>query len=209
MALGREAGLTDGELEHLEIGSFLHDIGKIGGARRRAHEARRARRERVDAHADPSARRCADCVAARHAAAHRAVHPQPPRALVGRRLSRQPVRRGHPAHRAHRLPRRCLRRHGHRPPVQGGHPHRRVQEDPPSSGHRAVRPPPWSSSSSPAASWKPSDRAQAPTLQPQPQTREFRRLDPTAFQLEPGIGWVEPPTFTEAWTGLTPMGPVP
>jgi HD-GYP domain-containing protein (c-di-GMP phosphodiesterase class II) len=30
MALGREAGLSDDELEQLEIGSFLHDIGKIG-----------------------------------------------------------------------------------------------------------------------------------------------------------------------------------
>jgi putative two-component system response regulator len=30
MALGREVGLGEGELELLEMGSFLHDIGKIG-----------------------------------------------------------------------------------------------------------------------------------------------------------------------------------
>jgi putative nucleotidyltransferase with HDIG domain len=30
MALGREAGLTESDLELLEMGSFLHDIGKIG-----------------------------------------------------------------------------------------------------------------------------------------------------------------------------------
>jgi len=30
MALGREAGLSEGDLELLEMGSFLHDIGKIG-----------------------------------------------------------------------------------------------------------------------------------------------------------------------------------
>jgi HD-GYP domain-containing protein (c-di-GMP phosphodiesterase class II) len=30
MALGREAGLGENELELLEMGSFLHDIGKIG-----------------------------------------------------------------------------------------------------------------------------------------------------------------------------------
>lgn len=30
MALGREAGMSDIDLEQLEIGSFLHDIGKIG-----------------------------------------------------------------------------------------------------------------------------------------------------------------------------------
>ena len=55
--IARALGVDDARLDDLRIAARLHDIGKIGGARRDPQQARTARRRGVPHHQDPPARR--------------------------------------------------------------------------------------------------------------------------------------------------------